>query len=882
MAEVFNLDAVLELRSNVGPLLSELAGQFRDLDKLVKSTQETLGGFERILKDLSGSTRSIRSLARALEQVSRVNFSGLAAGEKPLAGIAANLEKIAQTDTGAIRQFSQAMGRLASADLGPAAREIGRVTTALDNAVSAERRLEQTAGQAAQALSRQARAAATPTHTAQGITAPTTTQRQATAFEETAKAAKDAAASMERMAKVDFAKAVSGADKLTKALEATAQASQKVESNATRVADAWGKAAQSAQNAANAMRGVQAAGGGRGGSGGSGTGVPSSGRSAHRTAGGLHHDDLLFTGIGLGAIGETIKGALEEVFRSGIEVQHRAAQLRLAGFSPAQVEAARQAAFQTQRNLPGTGVETNLEIIRDLFSVTQNANEAMRFMPQFAKMGAILGAEGQGDQVKELFDAMRAGELRGALSKPGSNELDPARFQKFIEGLTTAVVGTAGRVTPRDYASLLQQAGVGGVRLSDEFLLTEAPALMMAMKSIRAGTAISSFNQSEFGRLFKPYGQEQERIGLIAPGGFHVGSHAGGGGTITPGALRGQELAQTNPFLWITRVVEPLIRADIARRTGTAAVNMQDPKAVLNAELTELYRLFPRATITREFEDLLRNRAMFLRYAQALGPHGPMKPQQFFQDLQSNDVQIHLTALGEAIKAFGAALSGPAQQTLVKYLDELTAAFNKMAAWAQAHPKMAHQLVEVAAGLTAVAVALGTLSTALFFLGPMLRTLRGAARLVGIGGGGAAAAESAGGVAAAAAGKSVLGSIAPAVSIPLTLSGDAGPNSGGVSPQEAAKIRADAVRKGIPTPGQAIYDWLFGSGSTSQVSPPTPKKGDSAGNPVNVYVTNQLKGSDIRDGVTRHQADQLTLPSAQPSWFDPSQTPGLSPNPIGP
>lgn len=881
MAEVFNLDAVLELRSNVGPLLSELAGQFRDLDKLVKSTQETLGAFERILKDLSGSTRSIRSLARALEQVSRVNFSGLAAGEKPLAGIAANLEKIAQTDTGAIRQFSQAMGRLASADLGPAAREIGRVTTALDNAVSAERRLEQTAGQAAQALSRQARAAATPTHTAQGITAPTTTQRQATAFEETAKAAKDAAASMERMAKVDFAKAVSGADRLTKALEATAQASQKVESNATRVADAWGKAAQSAQNAANAMRGVQAAGGGRGGSGGSGTGVPSSGR-AHRTAGGLHHDDLLFTGIGLGAIGETIKGALEEVFRSGIDVQHRIAQLRLAGFSASEVETARQAAFQTQRNLPGTGVETNLEIIRDLNSVVQNHEEAMRFMPAFARMGAILGAEGKGDQVKELFDAMRAGELRGAISKPGSKEIDPQRFQEFIQGLTTAVVGTAGRITPRDYANFLQQAGVGGVRLSDQFLLTEAPALMMAMKSVRAGTAVSSFNQTEFGRLFKSYGQEQERIGLIAPGGFVAPKGFGGGGTIRPGMLKGAELAQTDLREWAVTVVEPLIRADIAKRTGVGAVNMKDPAAVLNAELTELYRLFPRSTITRLFEDILRNRAMFENYNRALGPQGAMKPAQFFQDLQSNDVQIHLTALGEAIKAFGAALSGPAQQTLVKYLDELTAAFNKMAAWAQAHPKMAHQLVEVAAGLTAVAVALGALSTALFFLGPMLRTLRGAARLVGIGGGGAAAAESAGGVAAAAAGKSVLGSIAPAVSIPLTLSGDAGPNSGGVSPQEAAKIRADAVRKGIPTPGQAIYDWLFGSGSTSQVSPPTPKKGDSAGNPVNVYVTNQLKGSDIRDGVTRHQADQLTLPSAQPSWFDPSQTPGLSPNPIGP
>lgn len=872
MAEVFALDAVLNFRSNVGPALRELSEQFRDLDRIVKSTAETLGSFERVLKDLSGSTRSVRNLATALERVSRVNFAGLTASEKPITGIAANLEKIAQTDTAAIRQFTQAMSRLATADLSPAAREVSSVAAALDKAVDAERRLEQTAGQAAQALARQARAAATPTGAAQGLTPPANVQRQATATEATAKAAKDAAVAMERIAKVDFSRAVSGAEKLAQAMDATAQAAQRVTDNAQQVASAWSNAAKSAKDAANAMKGaVPPGGGGRLGGGGSDGARP------------MGEHDWLLASIAASTVAEAATKGVRAAFDPAATVQSMTQLLQTdTRVSAQQAAEAQQKAIQlaitplAQGGVPGTTAQENLGAIRDLKLITGDLGEAMSILPEFARLASVLNVvhEQKTGTKDPAFAAAKAVEILGKMFEETKNpvtgeeerKLSMPELVKTMDAITRMVMTTNGRVDPQMFLQFAKQGTVAGMKMSDKFLFQDLPLFLQTQGGMRTGTAFQSMLQVfEGNKLTAKNLQALEDIGLAAPGAVKATKQ------IDPatGRLRTRELVDSNAIYDL-----PLMFSDLPAFLEKAQQRME-AKGIhgTEAQIDALMKASQRTTIARFLAEALKDLPVFKR-EEATNAAQRNDPLKFLMDTQ---VQANLQALNAAFENFKTVMGLPAMKDALGLLKSLTDALNQFSEFITKHPTLGKYLTEIGTAAAAVGTVLAGVTTTVWLTAPALKMFKGLlgeiiglgarAATIGLKSAAAPAAEAAAGAAAAGGGAAAL------VATGALLGGAAG----FAGAFKSGKDIAEHAQQG-QTP--VMVDEFGNAIGYRQASPPPAKP--TVSNPTPVFVVNPTTGKDIRDGTSRGMADHLSLPSSQPSWFDQSMVPGMQPNPIGP
>lgn len=878
MAEVFALDAVLNFRSNVGPALRELSEQFRDLDRIVKSTAETLGSFERVLKDLSGSTRSVRNLATALEQVSRVNFSGLTASEKPLAGIAENLEKIAQTDTAAIRQFTQAMSRLATADLSPAAREVSSVAAALDKAVDAERRLEQTAGQAAQALARQARAAAMPTPAAQGLTTPANVQRQATSTEETAKAARSAAAAMERMAKVDFSRSVSGAEKLAQAMDTTAQAAQRVTNNAQQVAEAWSNAAKNAKDAADAMKSVRTPaglGGGRGGGGGGGVLPP-----GERPMG--EHDWLLAS-IAASTVAETATKGVRAAFDPAANVQSMLQLLQTdTRVSAQQAAEAQKVATQlairplSQGGVPGSTIQENLGAIRDLKLITGDLGEALQVLPQFARLASVLNVvhEQRTGTKDPAFAAAKAVEILGKMFEETRNpvtgeeerRLSMPELVKTMDAITRMVMTTNGRVDPQMFLQFAKQGTVAGMKMSDKFLFQDLPLFLQTQGGYRTGTAFQSMLQVfDEGKLTAKSLQALEDIGLAKPGSVKETKQR----DPVTGRLRTRELVDSGGIYNL-----PLMFSDLPAYLEKAQ-QLMEAKGIhgVEAQIDALGKASQRSTIARFLGEALKDLPVFKR-EEATNQAQINDPLKFLMDKQVN---ANLQALNAAFENFKTLMGLPAMKDALAMLQKLTQALNEFADFLTKHPTLGKYLTEVGTAAAAVGTTLAAVTTTVWLTAPALKMFKGLlgeiiglgakAATIGLKSAAAPAAEAAAGAAAAGGGAAAL------VATGALLGGAAG----FAGAFKSGKDIAEHAQQG-QTP--VMVDEFGNAIGYRQASPPPAKP--TVSNPTPVFVVNPTTGKDIRDGTSRGMADHLSLPSSQPSWFDQSMVPGMQPNPIGP
>ena len=362
------------------------------------------------------------------------------------------------------------------------------------------------------------------------------------------------------------------------------------------------------------------------------------------------------------------------------------------GVSDAAAKNADEAAWAATRSAPGTTYSKNLEAVVDLKNVTGSLSDAVKILPQFANLSAILAVAdrasgGSGDQA---FAAAKAMEVLGQLTEERKNAqtgrmeqyIDPAQLPARLERMAKVAVGTMGRVNPQDYLAFAKTARAGGMTLSDEFLYEKLPAMMMVMGASRAGTAIQSMSQVfQGGRLTNKSWSEMKELGL--GGDSHEVTTGTGKNKRTEikGSIYEQNLLMSDPAAWAAKVHDHLVND----------LHMTDAQA-----MNSVQKFAQRSTIAGMLADLMKDGA------------GIIKEQGNIQHtdvsgVTTNNPEAKINQLHASFENLLAALGGPMIEPAVHVMDAVTAKLNMLGDWARANPGEAEVIGKVATGLFGLA-----------------------------------------------------------------------------------------------------------------------------------------------------------------------------------
>ena len=498
---------------------------------------------------------------------------------------------------------------------------------------------------------------------------------------------------------------LAGLDKLSNAMKAAESAGAGLTRSLRQNAEYASETARSMQAAAKAM---ESAGRVRGAGGGSGGG---SRFSEH---------NIMMGGLGAGLLGGVLLDAVKHTMTPAIDVNRTrdvlAADMRM---TPAQVDAAMARARETTKLAPGTTIGENLASTVDLKTIFGSVDEAQKLLPEFARMTALFQVldRRKGGSGEQAFAASKALEIMGGMVDETTDAaghtvrtIDPELGMKRLKAMERVAVATNMRVMPSDYLGMAKQARVAGMQLSDEFTFEKLPALMAVLGGPRTGTALMGMAQVfQGGKLTAKSMEALQGIGLAGPGGI---THEGG-----------QDVVHSNQIYDLDKMGhDPSAYMDAAqKRMEAAGVHGTE------AQIVALMKASQRSTIAGFLADLLKDAPAI---AKEQGNINATRP----------DMAVHMAQVDPAakIQQFEAALTNLATELgsagmsdAMAILDKVTAGLNALAEWAHNNPGLSRVAFDTAAGLGAVATALGALSTVILVLGPALK-------LLGVGGGGAA------------------------------------------------------------------------------------------------------------------------------------------------
>lgn len=516
-------------------------------------------------------------------------------------------------------------------------------------------------------------------------------------------------------------------------------------------------------------------------------------------------------GMGLSYAGAAAGGFVGTTFTTGAEVSALQAKMRSSRFTDEQIKQASAVARGLVGQVPGFGYAEGLDLILQNAAFTGDVEEAIKLAPNMAFNAQVLSLYGKRNAIAQIEAAARAGEITGLTGKDG--KLDYAKFNDFINRITSVVVSGGGVLDIGKYLTGLRQFGSGAQSASTDFLTAVLPAYMKMMGEEKAGTALASLQQVMLSPDPKTrstkYLKEQKRIGLRDNNGNIVK----------------QDLLQQDVFGYTVGFLLPKL----------GAAGFTTPGDITK----ELYRLYPRQTVDRLMSEGIFNQAAIEKEAQR-NREQITAGQKPLQELLAQNPLNQLKAFGESWKLFIATLADPNMGAATKALGDLAAVLRSLADFAKQHPDATRFGIDTAAGGAAVgAVAGGALMAAApivalrklwtWFRGPGVKAAAGAG-----------------------ADASFLGDTAGAVAAdgmlmrwlnPLALAGweifhpGAGNN-------EAADLETWRRENGYAPPPRTP--------APSSLAPP------GNGAPIPVVVTN---GRDIADGTIRHIERSLNRPA---------------------
>lgn len=393
---------------------------------------------------------------------------------------------------------------------------------------------------------------------------------------------------------------------------------------------------------------------------------------------------------------------LKDVFTQAASVDAIKSYMLASGFSPAQAAAAYNEANKVREQVPGSSLSGNLGLIADLKSVFASPADAMKYMPEILKQAIVAQNNGYGVSYDQAFSAARAGELSAALNNTATGQLDPVKFVKFMNAIANVSLLTSGRVGPHDYVAMAQNAGPAVMaQLSNQALFQDLPALILGLGGSRAGTALNALaTQFKGGKMSQYAARAMHDIGLLPDYMFGKDGkilkhyrYGIGIAVIDKGTLPRSGLYNSNPIAWFNEVVVPHLVAH-----GYTTQAQQE---------NYLYRMMSRTPGIRVSQDMIANLLLIKKYEDMISGQAGKNS---YQTVVDNNPQLQAGALGQSWNAFLAALGNTAMPQAIKALNGLTDDLNAFGDWAQKHQGESKQLLDFAAGLTAVsaAVAVGS------------------------------------------------------------------------------------------------------------------------------------------------------------------------------
>lgn len=273
---------------------------------------------------------------------------------------------------------------------------------------------------------------------------------------------------------------------------------------------------------------------------------------------------MAFIGAGIGGAGLLGLDVFSKMAKPAEEYAHLLNVLNIQGNTHLQIAQAIGAAWKTTGSVITSSIGGNLKTFIDLKNIFRgNIQEAISFMPEFAKFAAVLGAATDGKihaSADDLaYSAAKALDMRGAIN--------PTEFRKESLMMAKVMIATHGRVLPQDYQMMFKYGRQATFGLSNEFLYEELPTLMMEMKTSGGGSGshggigtslAAGYRYVVQGIMTKAAHEALANIGL-AGNSYNSALKTTTTRTILRNGVKGAQLFQYDPFQWTQDYLLPAL-----------------------------------------------------------------------------------------------------------------------------------------------------------------------------------------------------------------------------------------------------------------------------------------------------------------------------------
>lgn len=404
---------------------------------------------------------------------------------------------------------------------------------------------------------------------------------------------------------------------------------------------------------------------------------------------------------GAGFLGLDLFG---KILKPAEDYNHQLNIMNMQGMKHQQIAEAVAAAWKTARIVQTSTATGNLKTFIDLKTVFGHAKEAAQYLPEIARIQAVLKASSEssirGNAESLGLSMARALDIRGAV-------FNSAMFNQQAEMMAKVLVATQGRVAPSDYQNLFKYARQATMGLSNRFLYQELPTFMMQMKTSGGGGGGShggfGVSLAAFNRLFVQGVMSKSVVAGLQ--GLGLLSNKAGLTTTTSGTIllpgqhvKGIGLAISDPFQYVQQILLPAIFKKYGNNLTNQQLNAIIASTFKGASSTALFGIdqfaFKAANVYRD-ERLIKM---------------AKDPRTAYKMAMSNDpftVNTALSAQWENLKtAFGMSVVPIILPALIKLTDGLTL----FASWLRKNQEVAKVL----------ALSFATLAGTLAFSGTVL------------------------------------------------------------------------------------------------------------------------------------------------------------------
>ena len=432
------------------------------------------------------------------------------------------------------------------------------------------------------------------------------------------------------------------------------------------------------------------------------------------------------SGLILGGAGAALAAPLVAASRSAEDYFHQINQMNSAGFTHKEmVQSIAQAWKTTGSVITSTAVE-NLRVISDLRAVFGNSQEAVEYMPKFAKI--------QGAYASALDPKLskRADELTFAMAKSldmiGAVKNKDV-FDKAANSMFKVVEATGGRITPQDYMTTFKYARQAKFNMSDDFLYKILPELMLENKGGGSGSSggvgpqlAALYRFGVQGIMNKRAADVIREMGMVPDSAILKTTTTGT--TLKKGLLDYSGLSQ-NPFEWVNKILVPkMVEHFKIDPTNTKALVEQSNQIFKGNQLA--------ATLVAE---LIMKKNQYTRFAGMIDKTDNID--QAYDRGMKNDPAANWKALHASFENVLTAIGSQVLPVLIPTVNRLATALQQTGRFLHDHPGFTKALVTVTA-LAAGALILGGTFQILragfmavqFVIGPIVM---GLARLAAIG-----------------------------------------------------------------------------------------------------------------------------------------------------